>query len=397
MKTGNPFSDGTWTFTWQAGRQLRSMSKIEGGDTITMEFTYNHAGLRTKKVKKVNGVVAETTEYILNGKNVVELIHTDNTTGTTPIVNKLHFYYDAQGRVAMVDFNGTLYSYAHNLQGDIIGMFDNSGNLVVKYEYDAWGKPVSTTGTLTTTLGELNPFRYRGYVWDAETSLFYLISRYYAPMLCRLISVDKYIPKGISKQPYTYCDNIPTFFYDNEGYAALNATDALQVEEHGDSINIKVYLTIEGNIDKNIVIDGILSYWNTTVTSSSNNTITVVTEVIEGESENGNSVRISTYEASGITGTICTAPSYQWLNGWSQVFLYRNYQNGAVASDDDLKWNIAHEFGHVLGIGDYYTIPGHDDNFQSIMNGRNMVVSYEDVAMLIPVIETGLWTEWNNP
>ena len=123
-----------------------------------MEFTYNHAGLRTKKVKKVNGIVAETTEYILNGKNVVALIHTNHDTSE---VNRLHFYYDAQGRVALVDFNGTLYSYAHNLQGDIIGILDTSGNLVVEYKYDAWGKPIGITAsnTLTTQLAELNPFR----------------------------------------------------------------------------------------------------------------------------------------------------------------------------------------------------------------------------------------------
>ena len=123
----------TWTYVWQAGRQLRSMSKTEGSDTVTMEFTYNHAGLRTKKVKKVNGTVTETTEYILNGKNVVELIHTDNTTGTTPTVNKLHFFYDSQDKQAVVDFYGVKYSYAYNMQGDVIGILDSTGNTVVQY------------------------------------------------------------------------------------------------------------------------------------------------------------------------------------------------------------------------------------------------------------------------
>ncbi len=109
------------------------MSKVEGGDTITMEFTYNHAGLRTKKVKKVNGVVAETTEYILNGKNVVELIHTDHATSVT---NRLHFFYDTQDKQAMVEFNGVKYSYAYNLQGDVVGIVDSTGGLVVQYSYD---------------------------------------------------------------------------------------------------------------------------------------------------------------------------------------------------------------------------------------------------------------------
>ena len=175
-----------------------------------MEFTYNHARLRTKKVKKINGTVKETTEYILNGKNVVELIHTNHDTSE---VNRLHFYYDAQGRVALVDFNGTLYSYAHNLQGDIIGILDTSGNLVVEYGYDAWGKPISVTGTLTTTLGTINPFRYRGYVWDQETGLYYPRSRYYNSKLIRFIITDTLLENN----PFTYCLNNPVSFSDHNG------------------------------------------------------------------------------------------------------------------------------------------------------------------------------------
>ena len=38
----------------------------------------------------------------------------------------------------MVEFNGALYSYVHNLQGDIVGIVDSAGSLVVEYKYDAW-------------------------------------------------------------------------------------------------------------------------------------------------------------------------------------------------------------------------------------------------------------------
>ncbi len=230
---GNPLSDGTWTYTWQAGRQLKSMSKTEGSDTVTMEFTYNYAGLRTKKVKKVNGTVTETTEYILNGKNVVELIHTVNTTGATPTVNRLHFYYDAQGRVALVDFNGALYSYAHNMQGDIIGILDNSGNLVVEYKYDAWGKPISTTGTLTTTLGQLNPFKYRGYVWDIETKQYYLRCRYYIAECGRFYQSDNQVPPP---NCYKYATNNPITMMDGNGKKAEESYTVI-VNLHCNDIN----------------------------------------------------------------------------------------------------------------------------------------------------------------
>ena len=61
----------------------------------------------------------------------------------------MHFFYDAQSRPAMVEFNGALYSYVHNLQGDIVGIVDSAGSLVVEYKYDAWGKP-TLVRTLTT-------------------------------------------------------------------------------------------------------------------------------------------------------------------------------------------------------------------------------------------------------
>ena len=61
--------------------------------------------------------------------------------------------------------------------GDIVGIVDSNGILVVEYKYDAWGKPLSTTGTLAGTLGKLNPFRYRGYVYDEEKGLYCLNSR----------------------------------------------------------------------------------------------------------------------------------------------------------------------------------------------------------------------------
>ena len=136
-------------------------------------------------------------------------------------MNELHFYYDAQGSVALVDFNGTKYSYAHNLQGDIIGILDTSGSLVVEYKYDAWGKPTATTAanTLTATLGLLNPFRYRGYIWDEDNELYYLGKRFYS-CISRFISFDTLICKSYdinSVNGYAYCRNVPLITVDRTG------------------------------------------------------------------------------------------------------------------------------------------------------------------------------------
>ena len=112
------------------------------------------------------------TKYSLHGKNIVRL-----TNGK----NNLHFFYDARNKPAVVTFNGTAYAYLYHLQGDVIALIDSNGKKVVEYKYDAWGRILSKTGTMASTLGTLNPFRYRGYVCDEETGLYYLRSRYYNP------------------------------------------------------------------------------------------------------------------------------------------------------------------------------------------------------------------------
>ena len=136
-------------------------------------------------------------------------------THLTKGTDSLHFYYDAANRPSFVEYNGTMYAYVHNLQGDIVGILDSTGTLVVTYSYDAWGKPIQTGGALANTLGKLNPFRYRGYVFDEETELYYLRSRYYCPLWCRFISDDTNIG---SSSGYNYCSNSPVIKCDENGH-----------------------------------------------------------------------------------------------------------------------------------------------------------------------------------
>ena len=137
----------------------------------TAEFKYNADGLRVQKKVTVSGT-ATTTNYILHGKNVVHMAR-----GSAA----LHFWYDAQNRPAIVLYGSTRYAYVYNLQDGIVGVIDSTSVEVVKYTYDAWGKVLSTTGSLASTLGTVQPFRYWGDVYDVETGLYYLRSRYYNP------------------------------------------------------------------------------------------------------------------------------------------------------------------------------------------------------------------------
>ena len=198
---GNPLSDGTWTYAWQHGRQLSEMSK--SGTDIT--YSYDADGLRISKT--VNGT---TYHYYYLDSQLVEM---------TWDSNKLHFTYDSAGP-ASVNYNGTIYNYIKNLQGDVVGIVDINGVVVVQYTYDAWGNPLSTSGTMASTLGSANPLRYRGYIYDTETGLYYLQSRYYNPTWGRFINSD--VVMGINSDIgtynlFSYCGNNPVNRYDNGG------------------------------------------------------------------------------------------------------------------------------------------------------------------------------------
>lgn len=96
---GNPLTYDGWTFTWKAGRMLDSMVKTG----TNAQFTYDHNGMRIKKI--VNNMM---TIYKLNGKNIVHMMQGGNN---------LHFFYDAQGKPAMVRFGDAETFHVCNQQG----------------------------------------------------------------------------------------------------------------------------------------------------------------------------------------------------------------------------------------------------------------------------------------
>ena len=110
-----------------------------------------------------------------------------------------------------------------NSQGDVIALYDRNGNAVVEYQYDAWGNIISTTNTTegsSLDWNEVNPFRYRGYYYDSETSLYYLQSRYYDAETGRFINQDSYVSTGtglLGFNMFAYCDNNPVNGWDPTG------------------------------------------------------------------------------------------------------------------------------------------------------------------------------------
>ncbi len=141
--------------------------------------------------------------------------------------NGLEFFYDTTGIVG-IKYYSVNYVYRKDVQGNIIAILDSSGNVVVKYHYDAWGNHTITDSngkSVTNGIGVSNPFRYRGYYYDTETKLYYLQTRYYDPEVGRFINIDniEYAdPETINGlNLYAYCNNNPVNYYDPSGQVVI--------------------------------------------------------------------------------------------------------------------------------------------------------------------------------
>ncbi len=176
-----------------------------------------------KDITLVKTIDNDTITYHLQGDKV--LYETDGTYG-------IIYTYDFDGTLISFNYDsnvdvspsGTEYYYLRNQQSDITKIIDNDGNIVVEYYYDAWGNIIKTVDTSGISLADINPYRYRGYRYDEETSLYYLNSRYYNPNIGRFINADGLLgAQGniLGHNMFAYTENNPVNNVDPTGYCSL--------------------------------------------------------------------------------------------------------------------------------------------------------------------------------
>jgi len=206
------------TLAWN-GRQL---SSIAMPSNQRIDFRYNSDGIRTYKY------FIDNTEryyyqhdYMLEGSTIVgEKVNYFSYYNGSWTKYK-YYYYDENGSPIGMGYEGKDYYFQKNILGDIEAIYQGSTK-VVQYTYDAWGNVLSVTGTLASTIGQENPFRYRGYYYDTETGLYYLQSRYYDPQVGRFINADEPVLVGATGSMlgcnlYSYCENNPVMNIDPTG------------------------------------------------------------------------------------------------------------------------------------------------------------------------------------
>ena len=209
---GNVKSYKGATYTWDRLNRLKSCVKSNG----TTEYTYNVDGQPEKtELDYGNGMVGTTEREYVNGRLYKESkILTMN--GAEIVSATMQYLYRGEEVIGLI-YNGSLYYYRKNLQGDIIEIVDEDGNVAATYKYDAWGNWTVSGGDV----GTYNSFRYRGYYYDTAIMLYYLKTRWYDPETGRFISPDSinYLdPQSINGlNLYAYCRNNPIKYIDAIG------------------------------------------------------------------------------------------------------------------------------------------------------------------------------------
>ena len=184
------------------------------GNGKSISYHYDMDGVRDSKT--VDGV---KHEYITQGGNVTLERWNDGEE------KSLEFIYDNGGAPYSVIYSRgnevDTYYYILNQQGDVIRIVDTSGKTVSEYTYNGWGKILNVSNAKGSEIGTINPIRYRGYYYDSELNMYYLQSRYYDPVMKRMIASDDQSlidEAGIKDNNlFLYCDNEPIARQDEEG------------------------------------------------------------------------------------------------------------------------------------------------------------------------------------
>ncbi len=186
-------------YSWDYDNMLTQVTN--GGNTST--YKYDALGNRIAKI--VNSV---ETRYVVDPSGALSQVLAESDSGG----NITAYYVYGLGLISKITPAGNAYYYHYDGIGSTIALTDSLGNIVNKYAYDAFGKVLSQTETISNT------FKYVGRfgVMDDGNGLLYMRARYYDPEVGRFVSKD---PIGLMGgiNIYAYGKNNPLRFADPVG------------------------------------------------------------------------------------------------------------------------------------------------------------------------------------
>ena len=175
--------------------------------------------------------LGSTVRYLYDGMRVVQ----ERDGSNTPVVGytrgqDLSGSFEGAGGIGGLLARSHGYSGgswgAHNLYhadggGNITYMVNSSQTMAASYKYDAYGRTISSSGTLAGT----NVYRFSSKQWHHNSGLYYYGYRFYNPSLQRWMNRDPIAEEG-GLNLYTYVSNHPTEGIDPFGLAEVGRDSA---------------------------------------------------------------------------------------------------------------------------------------------------------------------------
>ena len=183
-----------------------NLTSLWGSQYSTSTYTYDANGDRLTKLNQTH-----TTQYYYYDTN---LLFTKRNNSID-----VRYLYDEDTLYAAIAADGLPYWYNVDLRGSVTNIIkgDTTGSITTSlnksYVYDAYGNT-----SVTSTSEFRNAVAYTGAIYDEETGLYYLMSRYYDPEIAQFISEDSYRGDGEHFwNLYMYCEGDPINRTDRNG------------------------------------------------------------------------------------------------------------------------------------------------------------------------------------
>ncbi len=204
-------------FDWNYADKLSFYKRQAGtgNPSVWVHYFYDGQGNRLKKVVNKPGGIQEMTVYI-DGVFEHTYVRINNNVDNNRNYNTLHIL-DGGSRIATLrvgndsqDSTPALKYYVEDHLGNSSVAVQSNGNRINLEEYYPFGE---------TSYGSFakKRYRYNGKEKDEHTGLYEYGQRYYAPWLCRFVSVDPIAEDYPQLCSYNYAGNKPVTSPDIEG------------------------------------------------------------------------------------------------------------------------------------------------------------------------------------
>lgn len=215
---GNPWKYKDIEYKFEGRRLMPLIEDMSSDEQKSVDYTYDSNGLIIKKVvgywySDDRDSEEYTTNYYYDGDKLITEINPQC---------RFDYLYDENGSLyGFIKDNNNKYFYVRDYLKNILGIVDIDGELVVKYNCDAYGNRISIDDYSGCSLGYLNPFRYKGYYYDDDVEMYYCKSRFYVPEWIRWLNNDNFSNMEIDEIGYmnlwVYAYNNPVSNVDESG------------------------------------------------------------------------------------------------------------------------------------------------------------------------------------